>query len=95
MDEKQKTESDFFDYVSESYRCFLAGDDDRCEEVDNVKAAEFDSRANEIRGQNEALQEVSDVPFVTPCQRCNLSCSLPKPGIETFCWVKTCGVARS
>ena len=30
-DEKQRAESDFFEYVATSYRCFLAGDDQQCE----------------------------------------------------------------
>ena len=42
-DEKQRAESEFFEYVAQSYRCFLAGDDDQCAQVDSAKAAELRS----------------------------------------------------
>ena len=61
-DEKQKAESEFFEYVSKSYRCFLAGDDEQCEQVDGAKAAEFEERASEIRNHNKLLQDVSRSP---------------------------------
>lgn len=57
-DERQKAENDFFEYVAQSYRCFLAGDDHKCEQVDKTKAAEFEERALEIRSHNSKLQEV-------------------------------------
>ena len=60
-DEKQKAESEFFEYVSKSYRCFLAGDDEQCEQVDGAKAAEFEERASEIRNHNKLLQDVSEI----------------------------------
>ena len=58
VDEKQRAETDFFEYVSESYRCFLAGDDYRCQQVDSAKAAEFEERAAEIRSHNAQVAEV-------------------------------------
>lgn len=61
-DEKQSAEAEFFEYVSKAYRCFLAGDDDQCEEVVNAKAAEFDERASEIRDHNRLLQDVRPAP---------------------------------
>ena len=57
-DERQKAESDFFGYVAESYRCFLAGDDAKCEQVDSKKAAEFDEKAEEIKAQTAKIEEV-------------------------------------
>lgn len=57
-DEKQGAEAEFFEYVSKAYRCFLAGDDDQCEQVVAAKAAEFDGQAAEIRSHNRLLQEV-------------------------------------
>jgi hypothetical protein len=56
-DEKQRAESDFFEYVATSYRYFLAGDDRQCEQVDGAKAAEFEERADEIRAHNDAVQK--------------------------------------
>ena len=68
-DDKQKAESEFFDYVAESYRCFLAGDDDRCEEVDNAKATEFEQRAEEIKKENQLIEEVSKLILATATPR--------------------------
>ncbi len=45
--------------MSKSYRCFLAGDDEQCEQVDGAKAAEFEERASEIQNHNKLLQDVS------------------------------------
>lgn len=57
-DEKQRAESDFFEYVATSYRFFLAGDDRQCEQVDGAKAAEFEERVDEIRAHNGGVQKV-------------------------------------
>ena len=57
VDEKQRAEGSFFDYVAQSYRFFLAGDDYQCSAVDAAKAAEFEERAQAIRAQNRGLQQ--------------------------------------
>ena len=57
-DEKQRADAEFYDYISTSYRHFLAGDDNQCEEIDNSKAAEFEERAVEVEGCNKRLHEV-------------------------------------
>ncbi|KAL6768601.1 hypothetical protein ACKKBF_B11390 [Auxenochlorella protothecoides x Auxenochlorella symbiontica] len=45
----------FFEYVAQSYRYFMAGDDEKCEAVDASKAAEFDERAGEITSATQRL----------------------------------------
>jgi hypothetical protein len=65
-DEKQRAESDFFEYVATSYRYFLAGDDRQCEQVDGAKAAEFEERADEIRAHNDAVQKAPPPPPSPP-----------------------------
>ena len=64
FDDKARCDADFFDYVSTSYRYFLAGDDATCAEVDEEKASDFQERKNVLRtGMDEtrtsiqALQE--------------------------------------
>ena len=51
-------ERDFFEYVAESYRYFLAADDARCEEVDAAKAAHFEARAGSVRDDIDGLEKV-------------------------------------
>lgn len=48
----------FFEYVAQSYRYFMAGDDEKCEAVDASKAAEFDERAGEITSATQRLLAV-------------------------------------
>ena len=50
-------ERDFFEYVAESYRYFLAADDARCEEVDAAKAAQFEERAGSVRDDIDGLAQ--------------------------------------
>ncbi len=57
-DERVKAEAEFFDYVSCSYQYFLAGDDDKCEEVDAEKALEFERKAAGITSETERLLAV-------------------------------------
>ncbi|GAB4815903.1 hypothetical protein N2152v2_002949 [Parachlorella kessleri] len=60
LDERQKAEVDFFDWVSSSYRYFMAGDDEKCEEVEAEKAKEFDDRSGGIVKDTERLREAND-----------------------------------
>ena len=62
-DERSQSEREFFEYVSSSYRHFMAGEDHLCEEVDAEKSAEVESRAAKVRdaaarlsAANSALQ---------------------------------------
>ena len=55
-DERTRSERAFFEYVSASYRHFMAGEDDLCEQVDARKAAEVESRAEKVRAEAERLQ---------------------------------------
>ncbi|RMZ54779.1 hypothetical protein APUTEX25_000296 [Auxenochlorella protothecoides] len=48
----------FFEYVAQSYRYFMAGDDEKCEAVDASKATEFDERAGEITSATQRLLAV-------------------------------------
>jgi SMC interacting uncharacterized protein involved in chromosome segregation len=59
FDDKQRSETDFFEYVAKSYKFFLAGDDYQCQLVDEEKAQEFEQRAFAIREQNMLLQQVA------------------------------------
>lgn len=51
-------ERDFFEYVAESYKFFLAADDVRCEQVDAAKAAQFDEGAAGVQQELTGLQQV-------------------------------------
>ena len=51
-------ERDFFEYVAESYRFFLAADDAQCEAVDAAKAAQFEARAGSVRDDIDGLEQV-------------------------------------
>ena len=57
----QPGERDFFEYVAESYRFFLAADNARCEEVDAPKVAQFDERSEAVRQELTTLQQVRTV----------------------------------
>ena len=50
-------ERDFFEYVAESYRFFLAADDAQCEAVDAAKAAQFEARAGSVRDDIDGLEQ--------------------------------------
>lgn len=58
-DEKQRADAEFYEYITQSYRYFLAGDDDECERIDSTKATEFEERAAEAENCNKQLQEAS------------------------------------
>ena len=60
VDERQQAEADFFSYVSEAYKLFMAGDDDACETIDARKAAEIEDRAQIIRNDIESLQSSNE-----------------------------------
>jgi kinetochore protein NDC80 len=53
--DRSRAERDFFEYVASSYRYFMAGEDDLCDEVDNKKAAEVESRAAKVRADADRL----------------------------------------
>jgi len=59
-----RADTEFFNYVSKSYRLFMAGDDDACQAVDEEQVGEVEDRANMVRqdiahleGSNAALRE--------------------------------------
>ena len=54
-DEKAKMEADFFEYVSTSYQHFMAGEDERCEAIDNAKGAEIEEKAVKVKDEVEKL----------------------------------------
>ena len=64
FDDKQRSETDFFEYVAKSYKYFLAGDDYQCQVVDEEKAQEFEQRAAAIRDQNMQLLQVTNQHLV-------------------------------
>jgi kinetochore protein NDC80 len=53
--DRSRAERDFFEYVASSYRYFMAGEDDLCDEVDNKKAAEVETRAAQVRADSDRL----------------------------------------
>lgn len=53
--DRSRAERDFFEYVASSYRYFMAGEDDLCDEVDNKKAEEVESRAAQVRADADRL----------------------------------------
>lgn len=58
FDDKQRSEHDFFEYVANSYKYFLAGDDYQSQAVDDEIAQEAEDRAEEVRQRNQQLQQV-------------------------------------
>lgn len=58
FDDKQRSETDFFEYVARSYRFFLAGEDYQSQAVDDEKAQELEERAGEVKLRNQAIQQV-------------------------------------
>lgn len=58
FDDKQRSETDFFEYVARSYHFFLAGDDYQSQAVDDEKAQELEERAGEVKLRNQAIQQV-------------------------------------
>lgn len=59
-----RPDTEFFNYVSKSYRLFMAGDDDACQTVDEEQVGEVEDKANLVRqdmahleGSNTALRE--------------------------------------
>ena len=53
FDDKQRSEHDFFEYVANSYKYFLAGDDYQSQAVDDEIAQEAEDRAEEVRQRNQ------------------------------------------
>lgn len=53
---RSRAEAAFFEYVSASYRAFMAGDDAACEAADGEKAAEFERKASELREETERAE---------------------------------------
>ncbi|KAK9828671.1 hypothetical protein WJX72_001447 [[Myrmecia] bisecta] len=60
FDDKQRAESDFFEYVAKSYKYFLAGDDYQAQGVDDEKALEFEEQAEAVRIKSEQLRAAND-----------------------------------
>ena len=58
FDDKQRSETEFFEYVAKSYHFFLAGDDYQSQAVDDEKAQELEERAGEVKLRNQAVQQV-------------------------------------
>ena len=58
FDEKARSESDFFNYVSTAYRHFLSGNDEECAAVDEAQTRVFHDRAEATRTRNADLQQV-------------------------------------
>ena len=80
FDDKQRSEHDFFEYVANSYKYFLAGDDYQSQAVDDAIAQEAEERAEEVRQRNQQLQQVSCATLsLSLCQRwppCEVAWSL-------------------
>lgn len=57
FDEKQKSERDFFDYISRSYRHFLAGEDEQVEAADDAMLQQFRDREAQLREDNGRLAD--------------------------------------
>lgn len=64
FDEKARAESDFFTYVSTSYRHFLSGNDEECTAVDEAQTGVFQERADATKARNEELQQVCSEPVL-------------------------------
>eukprot|EP00891_Asterochloris_glomerata_P003608 jgi/Astpho2/3608/e_gw1.00058.8.1_t len=60
FDDKQRSETDFFEYVARSYRFFLAGEDYQSQAVDDEKAQELEERAGEVKLRNQAIQQENE-----------------------------------
>jgi kinetochore protein NDC80 len=60
-DDKSIMEAEFFDYVSESYHCFMSGDDERCEAIDAEKGSEIEEKALEVKKEAEELMSMNAV----------------------------------
>lgn len=60
-DDKSMMEAEFFDYVSESYHCFMSGDDERCEAIDAEKGSEIEQKALEVKEEAEKLMSMNAV----------------------------------
>jgi SMC interacting uncharacterized protein involved in chromosome segregation len=58
FDEKARSESDFFKYVSTAYRHFLSGNDEECAAVDEAQTRVFHDRAEATQTRNAELQQV-------------------------------------
>ena len=58
FDDKQASEQVFYAYVAESYGFFLAGEDDKCQAVDDRVNNEFADKAEAIKEHTALAQEV-------------------------------------
>ena len=58
FDDKQASEQVFYAYVAESYGFFLAGEDDKCQAVDDRINGEFADKAESIKEHTALAQEV-------------------------------------
>lgn len=62
FDEKARAESEFFGYVAQAYRHFLAGDDDECARVEQQQLGAFQEKMQATRARSEQLQQVGRSP---------------------------------
>eukprot|EP00887_Chlorella_sp_A99_P000063 scaffold16.g63.t1 len=59
-DERARAEAEFFEYVSTSYRYFMALEDALCEELDAAMGAEAEARAAGVRADTERLAAANE-----------------------------------
>jgi kinetochore protein NDC80 len=59
-DERAAMDADFFEYVSESYQCFMSGDDERCDKIDAEKGSQIEEKALEVKKEAEGLLNANE-----------------------------------
>lgn len=62
FDDRQKSERDFYNYVSSSYKYFLAGDDHKCQAADEEMHAQFSEKEKQFKDDTSKLREVRTPP---------------------------------
>ena len=58
FDDKARSESEFFSYVSTAYRHFMSGHDEECAAVDEAQTSVFRDRVKVAQTRNAELQQV-------------------------------------
>lgn len=59
-DDRAKAEAEFFEYVSKSYRHFMAGEDDMCQAVDEEKVSETHEKSENVKNEIERLKATNE-----------------------------------
>lgn len=58
FDDKARSETEFFNYVSTAYRHFMSGHDEECAAVDEAQTRVFHDRVEAAQTRNAELQQV-------------------------------------